>query len=146
MTFEISEIDLAKDWDEFFACQWTAWMNPRQSLWELTYPVLGSGPSVEAEAEAIRSGAARQLEDIKADPLSRWMKAVDTETGKIVAGALWKFYDTNPYRAPIKKADATWLAEGELKDLCDSMYTQKGVWRPKIMPVAHARPYSEIKA
>lgn len=144
MTIEISEIDLDKDWEELFACQWAAWMNPRQSLWELTYPVLGSGPS--AEAEAIRSGAARQLKDIKADPLSRWMKAVDTDTGKIVAGALWKFYDSNPYRAPKEDTDADWLPEGELKDLCDSMYTQNDVWRPKTMRVAHARQYRVIMA
>ena len=137
MTIDISNIDLDKDWDELFACQWAAWMNPRQSLWELTYPVLGSCPS--AETEAIRSGAARQLEDIKADPLSRWMKAVDTDTGKIVAAAFWKLYNSNPYRAPAGKTDATWLPEGELKDLCESMYTQNDAWRPKIMPVAHAR-------
>ena len=142
MTIEISKIDVEKDWDELFACQWTAWMNPRQSIWELTYPVLGSGPS--AEAEAIRSGAARQMKEIKAAPLSRWMKAVDTDTGKIVAGALWKFYDSTPSRAPMEKADAIWLPEGELKDLCESMYMQNHVWRPKIMPVAHARRYTLI--
>lgn len=137
MTFELCEVDLEKDWDELFACEWAAWMKPRQSLWELTFPILGSGPS--AEAEAINKNAARQLQGIKGDPRSRWMKIVDKDTGKIVAGALWKFYDSNPYRAPLEKTDATWLPEGELRDLCDSMYRQNDVWRPRVMPVAHAR-------
>ena len=144
MTIEISNIDVDKDWDKLFACQWAAWMNPRQSIWELTYPVRGSGPS--GEAESIKSGAARKLEATEADPLSRWMKAVDTDTGKIVAGALWKFYDSNPYCAPMEKIDATWLPEGELKDLCESMYMQNDVWRPKVMPVAHARQYAAMMA
>ena len=139
MTFELLEVDLDKEWDELFACEWAAWMDPRQSIWELTFPVLGSGPT--AEAEAIRINSARQLQGIKADPLSRWMKVVDTDTGKIVAGALWKFYDSNPYRAPLEEPDATWLPEGELKDLCDSMYTQNRVWKSRTMPVPHAREY-----
>lgn len=101
MTFEVSEIDIGKDWAELFACEWAAWMNPQQSIWKLTYPVLGSGPS--AEAEAIKSGAARQLKDIKADSLCRWMKAVDTNTGTIVAGR----YGNSTIRTLIKRCRKT---------------------------------------
>lgn len=142
MTFELSEVDLDKDWDELFACEWTAWMNPPQSLWELTFPNLGTSPS--DEAEAIKKGAARQLQGIRADPRSQWMKMVDTATGKIVAGALWKFYESNQYRAPMEESSAAWLPEGELRDLCDSMYAQNRSWKPRIMPVAHGRQYFEI--
>lgn len=53
------------------------------------------------------------------------MSFIDTETGKIVGGTLWKFYESNPYRAPMEESNATWLPGGELRDLCDSMYAQK---------------------
>lgn len=137
MPFEHSIVDPDKDWDELFACEWAAWMNPRQSMWELTFPNLGSGAS--GEAKAIETAAARQLQDIKKDPSNRWIKMVDVDTGKIVAGALWKFYDSNPYRAPLAKSNATWLPQGELRDLYDSWYAQGRAWPRKVMPVAHAR-------
>lgn len=137
MPFELSTVDLDRDWDELFACEWAAWMNPRQSMWELTFPNLSSGFS--AEAEAIKSAAARQLQDTKTDPSSQWIKMTDAATGKIVAGALWKFHDSNPYRAPLAKPDATWLPEGELRDLYHSWYAQNRVWARRVMPVAHAR-------
>lgn len=139
MTFTLSPVDLSQEWDSFFACEWAAWTNPPQAIWELTYPILDTGPT--AEASAVKNAAARQKQDVHADPLSRWMKIVDSDSGKIVAGALWRFYDTNPYRGPVKKSDATWLPKGELRDLCDEMHAQNRVWRPRIMPVAHARQY-----
>ncbi len=136
MTFKVLEVDLDQDFDELFAVEWTAWMNPPQALWELMFPVVGDGP--DAEAAAIRDGAARQLLASKGDPHDRWVKVVDTDTNKIVAGALWKFYDTNPYRAPLDDFDAVWCPPGELKELCNQMYTQLQAWRPKTMAVAHA--------
>ena len=136
MTFEVLEVDLDKDWDEFFAAEWAAWMHPPQAFWQILFPIIGSGH--DAEAVAISEGAARQLRDSKADPHAQWIKVVDTDTGKIIAGALWKFYDTNPYRAPLDPFVALWCPAGELRDLCHDMYTQLRAWRPKTMVVAHA--------
>ena len=100
MPIQIREADPSCEWDEIFAREWVSWTNPPQSIWSLTFPIIGTGPT--AEAEAIKIGAARQ-QGMLADPLCRWIKAVDDESGKIVGGALWKFYPTNPYRTPMAK-------------------------------------------
>lgn len=134
MPFKILEVDLAKDYDELFACQVSAWTHPPQAVWELMFPILGDGPHVEAEA--IRIGGARQLQGNT--PCDRWVKVIDTETGKIIAGALWKFFDSNPYRAPFDEFNAFWYPEGDLRDLCNQMYDQLRAWRPKCMAAPHA--------
>jgi hypothetical protein len=137
MPLLVEEVNLEKDFDELFNCQWAAWTNPPQAPWELMFPILGSGPS--AEAEAIKAGRDRQLQDTKASPNDRWVKVIDTDTGKIIAGALWKMYTTNPYRAPLEKLDACWWPAGsELKELASSMYDQLQAYKPKMMSVAHA--------
>ena len=136
MTFKVLEVDLSQDWDEFFAAEWAAWMHPPQALWEIMFPITGNGDN--AEIDAVKEGAARQLQGSKADPYDRWVKVVETDTSKIVAGALWKFYDTNPYRAPLDPFDAVWCPPGELRQLCNEMYNQLRAWRPKTMAVAHA--------
>ena len=130
MPFEISPTDMSIEYDALFACQWAAFTNPPQALWELFFPIQGS------EAEAIKAGAARQLQG--ATPHDQWIKAVDTESGKIVGGALWKFFDENPYAAPMPEFDAVWYPEGELRELCNTMYEGLRVWRPKCVPRPHA--------
>jgi hypothetical protein len=136
MDFQISEVDLEVEWEELFAAEWAAWTHPHQAIWELMFPVLGTSPG--AELETIKNGAALQLAGTKADPYSRWIKIVDRTNGKIVAGALWKFYPSNPYRAPMDRFEATWYPEGELRVLATSMYEQLRAWRPRTMATAHA--------
>jgi len=141
MPLLVEEVNLEKDYDELFQCQWAAWTNPRQAVWELMSPISGSGPS--AEAEAIKAGRDRQLFITNADPSNRWVKVTDTDTGKIVAGALWTMYTTNPYRAPLEKLDAFWWPAGsDLKELVNSMYQQLQAYRSKLMSVAHACSFS----
>lgn len=45
------------------------------------------------------------------DPTSYWQKVVDTKTGKIVAGALWKICPTNPSEE-CGHLEAYWFPEG----------------------------------
>ena len=109
-------------------------------MFSIMFPVRGNGPS--AEAKAIKAGAALQLAGTKADPHDHWLKVVDTATGKIVAGALWKIYKENPYRAPMEKLDATWWPEGsDMRELTNSMYAQLSCDRPKMMGTAHFCEY-----
>ena len=136
MPLIVMKVDLEKDWDEFFRAEWAAWMNPPQAVWQLMFPIIGNDDN--AEEAAIRDGASRQLLGSKMDPYDQWVKMVDTDSGKIVAGALWKFYDTNPYRAPFEAFDAAWCPPGELRQLCNEMFTQLRAWRPRTMSVAHA--------
>ncbi|MCJ1247290.1 hypothetical protein MMC30_004504 [Trapelia coarctata] len=137
MPFVVEEVNIEKDWDELFKCQWAAWTNPPQPFWELMCPVSGEGPA--AEAEAIKAGADHLLQLSKYDPNDRWVKVTDIDTGKIIAGALWKICSTNPFRAPPEKFDAFWWPEGsEFRELLNAMFGQMQDYRQKMMNVAHA--------
>lgn len=111
-------------------------MQPPQAVWELMFPIVSHGPN--AGAEAIKKGSAVQLQGSRTGPHDQWIKVTDTDTGKIVTGALWKFYNSNPYRVPFGEFDATWFSEGELRDLCNSMSTQLRARRPGTMAAPHA--------
>ncbi|KAF6226089.1 hypothetical protein HO133_008954 [Letharia lupina] len=111
-------------------------MHPPQAVWELMFPIVSHGPN--AEAEAIKKGSAVQLQGSRTGPHDQWIKVSDTDTGKIVTGALWKFYNSNPYRVPFGEFDPTWFSEGEPRDLCNSMNTQLRAWRPETMAAPHA--------
>ena len=137
MPLHVEEVNIEKDWTELFECEWAAWTQPPQPFWELLNPVFGDGP--EARAEAIKLGAARQLQMTTMDPDNRWIKVTDTDTGKIIAGALWKISTTNPFRAPPKKFDAVWWPEGsEFRQLLNAMFGHLQSHRQKMMNEAHA--------
>ena len=86
----------------------------------------------------MKAGAALQLAGTVADPHDHWLKVVDTSTGKIVAGALWKIYTENPYRTPVPKLDAVWWPEGsEMRELTNEMYAQLSRDRPRMMGRPH---------
>ena len=136
MPLQIGKVDLEKDWPDLFAAEWAAWTNPPQAVWQLMFPV--NHNSVDAEAIAIREGSARQLAGSKADSHDCWVKVVDSDSNQILGGALWKFFEGNPYRAPFPEFDAIWQPDDQLRVLCNQMYTQLRAWRPKIMATAHA--------
>ena len=88
-------------------------------------------------------GSARQLKALRADPQFRWVKVVDGDKdGIIVAAALWRFHDENPYRAPpAEREEAVWLPEGRLRELYAEMARATAVWRVRVGCVAHARGF-----
>ena len=136
MPFKLSEALIPHDHEALFATEWQAWTHPRNAMWELLSPVLESGP--DAEAHAMAAASARQLKATLEDPADHWLKVVDTETGKIVGGALWKIYETNPYRAPVPAVDASWWPEGdELRDLTNALFEQFNSPRVMKMQVPH---------
>ena len=137
MPLVLEETNLEGDYDELFDVEWAAWNDPPQVLWALMFPAKGTGP--EAIAESKKVAADRQLQGTRMDPHDRWLKVVDTDTGKIAGGALWKIYTSNPYRAPLPALDAFWWPEGhEMRKLTNDMYAQLQATRPKIASTAHA--------
>ncbi|MCJ1376076.1 hypothetical protein MMC20_007314 [Loxospora ochrophaea] len=138
MPLILSKATLPSDSTPLFAAQWAAWTSPPQALWHLFFPVRGSRPS--AEADAIASGAARQFHgSTDNNPHDVWLKVVDTDTGAIIAGALWKFYTENPYNSPLEPFDAAWWPEGsECRALTNSYYEQLRGNRPRMMSRPHA--------
>ena len=137
MPLVLEECNLERDHDELFEVQWASWTDPPQVLWPLMFPVNGTGP--EAIKASKKVAADRQLQATRMDPHDRWLKVVDTDIGKIVAGSLWKIYTSNPYRAPLQPLDAFWWPEGhEMRNLANNMYNQLQAHRPKYASTAHA--------
>ena len=136
MVLQVSEAAISEDFDALFATQWEAWTHPRHAMWDLIYPVLETGS--DAEAHPLQAALDRQREEALKDSSIRWLKVVDTEADAIVGGALWRMYNTNPFRAPLPSVEATWWPEGsELRMLTNSLFKQFRVHRPKKMQVAH---------
>ncbi|KAK5996391.1 hypothetical protein PT974_01725 [Cladobotryum mycophilum] len=89
MPFKLLEVDPAADFDELIEC--------------------------DAREEALKASTKDQLEWHAADPTGYWQKVVN-DGGKIVAGALWKIYTTNPFEKPDEHEEAYWYPEGGQRD------------------------------
>lgn len=136
MPLELIEAVIPQDFDDIYATAWEAWTHPRNVMWDLLNPVPESDP--DAQARAIAAAAARQFEATRDDPDDQWLKVVDTETGEIAGGALWKVHRTNPYRAPVPPTDAFWWPEGsEMRSLTNALFEQFRLPRTRKMQVAH---------
>lgn len=135
MPFKLEEVDLAADFDELVACEWESFENPPQTFFRLYFPILGTGP--DAHAEAIKDGTRHQLEWFQSDPTSYWQKVTDSESGKIIAGALWKICKTNPFEHPDKHADATWYPEGTRREFATKALAQIDAPRTKMARRPH---------
>lgn len=112
MPFKLDDVDI-DDFDELIACLWESYENPYQPFFRLFCPIVGTGPT--ARAEALEASTSRQLAWHRSDPSSHWQKVTDTDTGKIIAGALWKTYKTNPFEKP-EDNDPDWYPEGSRRD------------------------------
>ncbi|CAG8978462.1 hypothetical protein HYALB_00012844 [Hymenoscyphus albidus] len=134
---KVEYIKIPNDINEYATAYWSSWANPVQATGKLTFPHLGENTPTELEAlEAFK----RELhKTLHGDENDHWVKVVDPEEKKIVAGARWLIYPENPYRGPYKKPQVTQFAEGsERRELAESMYEQLLVHRPRMMPISHA--------
>ena len=114
MPFKLEDVNYETDFAELIACEWDSYENPLQPFFRLFCPVLGTGP--DARSESVKEATARQLDWHKTEPGSYWQKVVDVDSGKIVAGALWKINETNPFEHPDEHAEAYWYPEGGQRD------------------------------
>ncbi|KAJ3951994.1 hypothetical protein N0V92_011578 [Colletotrichum tropicale] len=86
--------------------------NPDTAVWRL---FMGDWrPDDPAAREgALAEATARMRAEHRADPTSTWLKVVDDETGQIVAGGRWSFFERggpNPYDGH-REVGATWFPE-----------------------------------
>lgn len=107
MTFKLEEVNPEADFAELMICLWESYEEPYQSLFRLFCPI----PEGKTREVAIKESTVRQLDWFHADPTSYWQKITDSETGKIVAGALWKICKSNPFE-PEESHEAFWFPEG----------------------------------
>lgn len=113
MPFKLEEVDVDVDFKELITSEWEAYENPDQTFFRLFCPIFGKGPT--ARAKALEEGIKRQLDWHRAEPPSCWQKVTDTDSGKIIAGALWKVHKTNPYEVP-EDHEPYWYPEGSQRD------------------------------
>ncbi|MCJ1310492.1 hypothetical protein MMC25_004156 [Agyrium rufum] len=92
--FRLEDVQ-ASGFPALIKCMWESYEDPPQSLFHLFCPILGIGCG--ARARAIEESTKRMQAWHDAEPESYWQKVVDVESGKIVAGALWKIYKKNPF-------------------------------------------------
>ena len=137
LTFRVEDANLDVDFDELMATYWTSWTQPNSIVGRLTFPHLGTG--TVAEAEAFSRMKKLMWESTRSALEDRWLKVTETGSGRIVAGAMWKEYSENPYRAPGPPAQAPWWDEGsEIRDLTEQFYTQLYSFRRRMMACKHA--------
>jgi hypothetical protein len=134
MPFKLEDVNNDFDFDELIACEWESYENPLQPFFRLFCPILGTGPN--ARAEAIEDSTKRQLVLHKSEPSSHWQKVTDTDTGKIIAGALWKIYMTNPFEHE-EDFEPFWYPEGSQRDFVKKALEQFDVPRAKLAQRPH---------
>jgi GNAT superfamily N-acetyltransferase len=114
MPFKLEEVDTTLDFPELIACEWESYEDPYQPFFRLFCPIHGDG--VDARAESLKECTARQLSWHESDPTSFWQKVVDTESGKIVGGALWKICLENPFEHPDEHSEVYWYPEDSTRE------------------------------
>lgn len=111
-------IEIAKDEDlhELMQVLWTCFENPPQGILRVFFPILNA----DREASLLTASDGQRDEYKEAYPELIWLKVVDDETDKIIAGAKWYFYQRNPFAAgpgdtnghdPLNE-EALWYPEG----------------------------------
>jgi hypothetical protein len=113
MNLKLEEVNIDVDFKELIACEWESYETPPQTFFRLFCPIRGTGP--QAREESLTECTMRQLEWHRSDPTSYWQKVTDSATDKIIAGALWKIYPTNPFEQP-EHVDAHWFPKGGQRD------------------------------
>lgn len=142
MPFEITEMgeeEMRVDgvFKEVVDAQWDSYENPYTRLLNLFFPIKASGP--EDHTRRIQDSLIRQIhEHKKSSPSSRWLKAVDTETGEIAGGAQWYIFEENPYAAP-EDEELTFWESGEDREFATALVVQFLAARMTWMQKPHVR-------
>jgi hypothetical protein len=113
-------IEVAKDEDlhELMQVLWTCFENPPQGILRVFFPILND----DREASLLAASDGQRDEYKEAYPELIWLKVVDDETGKIIAGAKWYFYESNPFAThdPLGE-EAVWYPEGVGRQVATSV-------------------------
>ena len=148
MGFSLEEVN-ATDFNELIACEWLSYENPYQSFFRLFCPIHGEGP--EARAQWLAEATARQRAWHESDPASYWQKAVETDTGRIVGGALWKIYEQNPF-AVAEQHEVSWYPADSTREFVSKALEQfdaprvRMAQRPQVCTMISSRWWSPVDA
>lgn len=132
MGFKLLEVQENSEFPELFAAFRAGFTNPGTILWPL-FTGDRSSPAFSKDATDIESEAVkaeyigRFIAWHRADPTSTWLKVVDEDTGRVVGGGRWTFYESDrPYGEPGAghKVEATWWPEGTERELASECLGQ----------------------
>ncbi|KAJ8067125.1 hypothetical protein OCU04_004500 [Sclerotinia nivalis] len=113
MTLELQTVDPEVDFPAIARGMFDSYENPPQRFFHVFFPIHGT--SEEARENAIDEAATRLKLWHTHDPSSYWQKVVDTETGKIAGGALWKIHKENPFANP-PPSTVTWFPDDSSRE------------------------------
>jgi hypothetical protein len=142
MPLRLEKVTNETDFDSLIRVQWQSFDNPPQPFFSIFFPVLGPEPN--ARAESIRESTVRQIEWHRSDPTSYWQKIVDSETGEIAGGALWKICESNPFAGDEGHMVAEWYPEGTQRDFMTQALEQYVAPRVKMIPRPHVCKFNGI--
>lgn len=117
MPFELREVTSDDRFDEVIPLQWVSYETPHNGFFILFCPTRGEGP--DARADSLQESKERQIQWHHADPTSRWIEVVDTDTGKAIAAAQWNVHESDPFAKPSPPMTAYWWPEGEGRRFAD---------------------------
>lgn len=131
------EVARQEDFPELVRAVWESFEDPPQTISRIYCPVVNN--DVPASLEAFTE---LMLAELSMEPPDRlvWIKAVDTETGKIVAGSKWFFYQENPH-AKQEEFVAIWHPEGMGRDFATACFHQMDRPRQTMARRPHVRKY-----
>jgi len=121
MPLKLLEMQDESEFPAVIQAEWEAFETPYCHLLPLFFPTHGMKP--DARTEAMKAGCERQTHWFKGDPTSRWVKVIDTETGRVAGGALWHVFTENPYAKPDDE-EISWWAKGEDREMATLLFSQ----------------------
>lgn len=134
MGLVVQEIDQDVDFPALARCLLEAYEDPPQKFLHIFFPINGSG--AEAREAAIQEAAERLKLWHTHDPTSHWQKVVDIDTGRLVGGASWNVYTTNPFTEP-HALDVTWFPDDSSRVYVEKALENYGLPRAEVAQKPH---------
>ncbi|PSR97345.1 hypothetical protein BD289DRAFT_107833 [Coniella lustricola] len=114
---ELQDANPEIDFQDLARCLFEAHESSPQNFLQILFPIHdsanGDDASHKVAREAAISNAGERLKNWHAhEPTSHWQKVVDVETGKLVGGASWNIFKTNPFADPFgHELEVTWFPD-----------------------------------
>ncbi|KAJ0115044.1 hypothetical protein J7T55_001452 [Diaporthe amygdali] len=134
MPLKLQEIDPEVDFPAIARCMFESYESPPQKFFHVFFPTHGTGH--EAREAAIDEAATRLKLWHTHDPSSYWQKVVDTETGKIAGGSLWKIHKENPFANP-PPSQVTWFPDDGSRTYVEKALERHSAPRARVAQKPH---------
>ncbi|TVY64368.1 hypothetical protein LSUE1_G007924 [Lachnellula suecica] len=134
MVLKLQDIDPERDFPALARCLFESHETPPQGFFHVFFPINGEGD--RAREDAIAEAAMRLKLWYTQDPTSKWLKVVDTETGRIAGAAIWKIHTENPF-ANRTHEEVTWFTDDGSRAFVEKAFELHSVPRARAAQRAH---------